>query len=90
MGGVGVAGAGDLGEPEVFLLVAVLDFREDLWFEDTDFSPCMFGSSFFKPTRVRSWGWKPARLDKKCTRVGTTFSCLWSYDILPARDAGVW
>ena len=61
--------------PQSSYLWLYLDFREGLWYEDVIFSPCMFGSDFFKPTRVRAWGWRPRRLDKKCTRVGKVHAC---------------
>ena len=64
-----------LENPETSYLWSYLDFREDLWYEDVVFSPCMFGGETFKPTKVRSWGWRPSRLDRKCKLVGGTFTC---------------
>ena len=61
--------------PESSYIWLFLDFRTDLWFEDVVFSPCMFGADVYKPTKVRTWGWRPRRLDSKCTRSGENFAC---------------
>ena len=61
--------------PSASYLWSSLAFDPDIAFEDVIFTPCMFGASYKKPTRLRCWGWKPAVLDSICRTVGGVNSC---------------
>ena len=61
--------------PESSYMWTFLEFDNTLEFNDVIFSPCLFGADVAKPTRLRCWGWRPSRLDNKCTLKGDTFTC---------------
>ena len=42
---------------------------------DIVFTPCLFGASFQKPTRVRCWNWVPKALNQRCVLQDGQFSC---------------
>ena len=56
-----------LENPRNSYLWLFLDFDEKLAFTDVVFSPCLYGASYQKPTRVRCWNIKLPSLEKLCT-----------------------
>ena len=44
-------------------------------YEDIVFTPCIFGASFQKPTKVRCWNWRPKALAQRCVLQGGVFTC---------------
>ena len=67
--------AASMENPRSSYLWSYLDFRDDLVFEDFVFSPCRFGASYMKPTRLRCWGWSPSVLDDLCTKQDGVWKC---------------
>ena len=67
--------AASFENPQGTYIWAFLDLDPALSFTDVTFSPCLFGASYRKPTRLRCWGWRPEVLDAQCTRVGGVNAC---------------
>ena len=42
---------------------------------DLPVSPCCYGASYQKHTRVSCWNWQPVKLSKTCSLEGETFTC---------------
>ena len=47
----------------------------DTVYSDLHFSPCLHGASYQKPTTLRCWNWKPAKLEGVCSLSGGVFTC---------------
>ena len=75
--------AASFENPLTSYMWAFLDFDEALDFTDVTFSPCMFGATYRKPTRLRCWGWRPDVLDARCTTKDGKNACgRESHDVL--------
>jgi hypothetical protein len=64
-----------LENPHSSYLWGYLAPTEMLPYRDVVYSPCALGGSLRKPTRVRCWGWYPARLQAACNVLGDSFTC---------------
>ena len=67
--------AASMENPRSSYMWSFLEFNDGLAYDDFVFSPCRFGASYMKPTRVRCWGWTPTVLDDLCFKQNGAWSC---------------
>ena len=72
---VELGAAASLENPRSSYLWSYLEFDPEAAYDDYVFSPCMFGASYMKPTRVRCWGWAPAVLNDLCVKSSGAWKC---------------
>ena len=49
--------------------------QADTNYEDAVFSPCLYGATYQKTTRLRCWNWIPEKLTTACSLKGDVFTC---------------